>query len=670
MTEFREDYLGQNICLSEQECTYLFIKNRYRNMGIAASDMFMPKFEAYKDFRTFAANCVNDGFAILKPLLQKMVDELIQSGHYDLSIELILSNYGESIFADWFAVGNAIEEICEKSDIQIKEAEEYRKLRKASRGRMIGGGFGLGGALKGAATAGAFNLFTGALHSGANAIGNSFTRIAQERELNQIYNSQELRNSIQRALQNCVENMGLLKLHYQGINPTDFSISSPEAKQRVEALQQNLPRIPEEQKLSSVVNMLLLDPTNLSTYELLLTMYHDENGTLFRMAKAVGISEDEYRGVLMTACGLEVGDIYNGLEQEVKSITYHDLKDTEGLHVKMEALRKEYRKKIEAMSGEYPCGEISSLLVMYSNQVDSRIQQYVRTLRDQEVKARTYNGIVFSSPEEAEQAKDILARINDLCKRAEGKSIDEIKRFLDELKELQNKAPKEIQDEISTAVKKVEEQYRKLDAEERTYMGKTFSTIEEKEQAQRDYEQLCALQPLSSVTQEKLTKARDNLKRQKWNQFAVERYSAELAKAEKIVAYQQRKKVRSGVDIVCSIILLLFSLTQKLFVFCGVPVELVDVFGVVLSGGKDFPGTSIFIFALVFSAVFILLCVEIVWVPISKEEVPSTFAWGAMFLIALIVCGLAGAEVDATLAFKVVTAIATLGGYILCEGNE
>ncbi len=48
-----------------------------------------------------------------------------------------------------------------------------REIRKENRGRIIGGGFGFGAAVKGMAAAGAINAVTGLAHSAVNAIGDS-----------------------------------------------------------------------------------------------------------------------------------------------------------------------------------------------------------------------------------------------------------------------------------------------------------------------------------------------------------------------------------------------------------------------------------------------------------------------------------------------------------------
>lgn len=59
---------------------------------------------------------------------------------------------------------------------------EYRKLRKASRGRWQGGGFGIGGAIKGAAEAGMMNMGTGAIHSVVNGLGNLKSELKASRQ--------------------------------------------------------------------------------------------------------------------------------------------------------------------------------------------------------------------------------------------------------------------------------------------------------------------------------------------------------------------------------------------------------------------------------------------------------------------------------------------------------
>lgn len=59
-----------------------------------------------------------------------------------------------------------------------KLSKEERERRKALRGRWQGGGFSVGGAIKGAVTARAMNVATGIVHSGVNLVGNAISSIA------------------------------------------------------------------------------------------------------------------------------------------------------------------------------------------------------------------------------------------------------------------------------------------------------------------------------------------------------------------------------------------------------------------------------------------------------------------------------------------------------------
>ncbi len=94
----------------------------------------------------------------------------------------------------------SIVDFSQRKAVELQEAEDqiysieagveadaaYRRARKQTRGRWVGGGFGVRGAIKGAATAGVMNLGSGAIHSLANGIGNmrsSFKAIGAKREI-------------------------------------------------------------------------------------------------------------------------------------------------------------------------------------------------------------------------------------------------------------------------------------------------------------------------------------------------------------------------------------------------------------------------------------------------------------------------------------------------------
>lgn len=100
----------------------------------------------------------------------------------DLKNEILYLDSGEKIDSQLQEyIGEKCNDISAASDACIKIAEgaefekTYRELRKENRGKWVGGGFGLGGAIKGAAGAGVLNAGSGLLHSTVNLFGDMHT---------------------------------------------------------------------------------------------------------------------------------------------------------------------------------------------------------------------------------------------------------------------------------------------------------------------------------------------------------------------------------------------------------------------------------------------------------------------------------------------------------------
>lgn len=73
-----------------------------------------------------------------------------------------------------------------------KEAlEEYRKSRKNNRARIVGGGFGVKGAVKGMALAGTANMVSGAAHSIFNSFGKAISNAKINNTKREIFESKE-----------------------------------------------------------------------------------------------------------------------------------------------------------------------------------------------------------------------------------------------------------------------------------------------------------------------------------------------------------------------------------------------------------------------------------------------------------------------------------------------
>ena len=110
---------------------------------------------------------------IFSPILQCSIEILQEQKIYNLDSELFINKYASNYIEETIQILEEVHQTLHRIDDQYKQEVAYRELQKRYRSRVVGGGFGLGGALKGMATAAALNATSGMAHSLGNSIGNA-----------------------------------------------------------------------------------------------------------------------------------------------------------------------------------------------------------------------------------------------------------------------------------------------------------------------------------------------------------------------------------------------------------------------------------------------------------------------------------------------------------------
>lgn len=121
--------------------------------------------------------------------IDPLYDDLAKIGIYDMPKTKFMDECGS---VDGFA--DAFDEIRDYYNSIIDQLEseiEYRAERKEARGRVVGGGFGFSGAVKGMATAGAMNAISGLGHSIVNSIGNVGSEIDANAAKQRLYKNNQ-----------------------------------------------------------------------------------------------------------------------------------------------------------------------------------------------------------------------------------------------------------------------------------------------------------------------------------------------------------------------------------------------------------------------------------------------------------------------------------------------
>jgi hypothetical protein cdifA_16336 len=222
---------------------------------------------------------------IFSPILQCSIEILQEQKIYNLDSELFINKYASNYIEETIQILEEVHQTLHRIDDQYKQEVAYRELQKRYRSRVVGGGFGLGGALKGMATAAALNATSGMAHSLGNSIGNAGSNFTASNSKDKLFKSakEPLKDAV-------IDGAFLLR---QGLRNALLSeagiecipVSSDDAKQATVLVQNFFNNsIPEEEKKSMLIKALILNPYKDDVYHLIWEKYGDPNFELREMA--------------------------------------------------------------------------------------------------------------------------------------------------------------------------------------------------------------------------------------------------------------------------------------------------------------------------------------------------------------------------------------------------
>lgn len=212
--------LGYEVELSKKTKDYISIHREFQQMAWEAREQMSRNFGTkYRSLDDLVRHGDNDADDLIGSAIEHAIEMLKSFGVYHISISRFTDVAYEYI-GNWEENFSGIREKFKELVEYKKAKKEYRSDRKSGRGRMVGGGFGLGGAMKGMAMAGTANMTTGLLHSFSNAMGNAATSAEVSSLKNKIFKDPDTKKTlcrsvyfdiyyIHRAVVECINDSGL-----------------------------------------------------------------------------------------------------------------------------------------------------------------------------------------------------------------------------------------------------------------------------------------------------------------------------------------------------------------------------------------------------------------------------------------------------------------------------
>lgn len=177
---------------------------------------------------------------------------------------------------------------------QKEEEKQYRAYKKEARTRLVGGGFGVSGAIKGMAVAGSVNLATGIVHSIFNSIDGAITNSQINRELKKIYKEEENKHSILQGIFSDINFFVATFFDIVNYHSKCKLLYKPnqlfEAKNICRAVNEGV--VPESEINKAIVQALKLAPYASEIYYWAYNQLGDEKGELQSFAELFGVNGD------------------------------------------------------------------------------------------------------------------------------------------------------------------------------------------------------------------------------------------------------------------------------------------------------------------------------------------------------------------------------------------
>ncbi|MFA9559341.1 hypothetical protein ACERII_18675 [Evansella sp. AB-rgal1] len=319
---------GNTITFDERDLFPNLMKVKYKNLATKFLEEFQTKYKEWGSIEGVLRNAESEVLNYADYIAKETVDELIKLGVYTVSEATLLEDY-----IDFSTFYESFDEVEAKYESIIEDAAErdaYRTQRRQSRGRVIGGGFGLQGAVKGIAAAGAVNLATGLVHGTFNVIGSMFSSSSDNNKKRQLYTNKEIVKSLAYGI--VVDVNMFSETFIEIINQETGSSYKPGLSateiRRIEGILDNFERISnEEHKTKAICDLIKLDPTDPSTYVKAFEHFGDVNGELEDIAYFFGIDLDIYKSSYAHECIsdyiLETDNDIPKFQQVVKNVIYN-----------------------------------------------------------------------------------------------------------------------------------------------------------------------------------------------------------------------------------------------------------------------------------------------------------------------------------------------------------
>lgn len=272
---------------------YMKIDKSFNKVASESLSDATEQYKSMKNIETVHNNFFDVGVQYLSNAAEVALKICSEYGIYDLNVARFLNatDFGKSPLAMWQEYYNLVDDTYNKI-LGVAAAEKAaRQLRKDTRGRVIGGGFGLSGALKGMIEAGTINMLTGAAHGVINTLGNMQTDNIAAKNKDELYKNPSTLNTLKSGIA-----LGISILKNELLTVLNIHPFPNENINKSSAILENISKgiIPEEKLEEALIEAFVLNPFSEKVYEIYLCNFGDKDNSLENFADFFNLKDFVY----------------------------------------------------------------------------------------------------------------------------------------------------------------------------------------------------------------------------------------------------------------------------------------------------------------------------------------------------------------------------------------
>lgn len=270
------------------------LRNRYMDLGSKHREAFQARYAEFDSADELFEQLPGFLEAVLKEAATTVASDLAANRVFDVGLMTIrsaLEARAETVAGGFNRVRDRYFEIIGKA----AELDAQRTKAAKSRGGIVGGGFGVEGAVQGMAIAAVANAAIGLTHGLANLTARAASSLGDRFKKRELLDDPTTKADIGHFL--CRVALQGSELVAEAVNKAGgtliFDVVSAEAEQKSAAIIENIAaeRVPDPDLKAVLVKALDLDPFNGAAWRTWIDRFGDEDGSVGASADLVGIDD-------------------------------------------------------------------------------------------------------------------------------------------------------------------------------------------------------------------------------------------------------------------------------------------------------------------------------------------------------------------------------------------